>query len=456
MSDHINKIKEIFSQRETPPLCYLHSFGCQQNVSDGEKILGSLVKMGYGVTGDMSAADLIIYNTCAVRENAELKVYSLIGNLKKLKESKPDLIIGICGCMAQQEKNVENIKKSYRHVDFIFGTFAFVELPRLLYEVLSERKRAVDITEYGGEIPENVRAYRTDRIKASVPVMYGCNNFCSYCIVPYVRGRERSRKPEAVLDEVRELAEAGYKEIMLLGQNVNSYGKNLDVPVSFAELLREINKIDGDFKIRFMSSHPKDATTELIDAVAECDKVCKHMHLPLQSGSDRILEAMNRRYTAEKYLKIVDYARSIMPDFSFSTDIIVGFPNETCEDFQQTLDVIRRVRFDNIFSFIYSKRTGTRAAEMADNTSDEDKSRWMRELLEVQRDITGSGFKRFVGRTLTVLFDAESKTEGCCSGKSDEFIIVEAKADTSVIGQRKQVRITKAFNWALQGEIIDK
>lgn len=455
MSDYVNKVREIFSRRETPPLCFLHSFGCQQNVSDGEKILGSLVKMGYGVTEDMSAADLIIYNTCAVRENAELKVYSLIGNLKRLKESNPDLIIGVCGCMAQQEKTVEIIKKSYRHVDIIFGTFAFGELPRLLYEVLAERKKAVDITEYGGEIPENVRAYRTDRIKASVPIMYGCNNFCSYCIVPYVRGRERSRKPEAVLNEVRELAEAGYKEIMLLGQNVNSYGKNLENPVSFAELLREIDKIEGDFKVRFMSSHPKDATAELIDAIIECGKVCKHLHLPLQSGSDSILEAMNRRYTAEKYLEIIDYARSKIPDFSFSTDIIVGFPNETEEDFRKTLDIVRRVRYDNIFSFIYSKRTGTKAAEIEDKTSDEDKGRRMRELLEIQREITDSGFKRFVGRTLTVLFDSESKTEGYVSGKSDEFIIVEAKADKSVIGQRKQVKITKAFNWALQGEITE-
>lgn len=455
MSDYINKIREIFSRRETPPLCFLHSFGCQQNVSDGEKILGSLVKLGYGVTDDMSAADLIIYNTCAVRENAELKVYSLIGNLKKLKENNPDLIIGICGCMAQEEKTVENIKKSYRHVDLIFGTFAVQELPRLLYEVLAEKKRAVDINEYGGEISENACAYRTNKIKASVPIMYGCNNFCSYCIVPYVRGRERSRKPEAVLNEVRALANAGYKEIILLGQNVNSYGKNLDVPISFADLLREINKIDGDFKIRFMSSHPKDATDELIDAISECDKVCKHLHLPLQSGSDRILAAMNRNYTAEKYLRTVDYARSIMPDFSLSTDIIVGFPNETYEDFQLTLDMIKKVRFDNIFSFIYSKRTGTKAAEFEDKTSDEDKSRWMRELLEVQREITDSGFKRFVGRTLTVLFDSESKTDGYCLGKSDEFIIVEAIADKSVIGQRKQVKITKAFNWALQGEIVD-
>lgn len=454
MSDYINKIKEIFSSRETPPLCFLHSFGCRQNVSDGEKLLGTLCEMGYGVTEDISAADLILYNTCAVRENAELKVYSLIGNLKRLKERNPDLIIGVCGCMAQQRKTVENIRKSYRHVDLIFGTFAAGELPRLLYTVLTERKPIVDITEYGGGITETEAVYRTDRIKADVPIMYGCDNFCSYCIVPYVRGRERSREPEAVLEEVRRLADGGCKEIMLLGQNVNSYGKGLVKPFSFTDLLWEIDRIDGDFKVRFMSSHPKDAGRELIDAIIGCEKVCKHLHLPLQSGSDRILAAMNRRYTAEKYLETIDYARSKIPDFSFSTDIIVGFPGETEEDFRQTLEILKRVKYDNIFSFIYSKRTGTKAADMEDGTPDEEKSRRMQELLALQREITDNGFKRFVGRTLTVLFDGESKTEGYCSGKSDEFIIVEAKADKAVIGQRKQVKITKAFNWALQGEII--
>ncbi|MCH5192724.1 MAG: tRNA (N6-isopentenyl adenosine(37)-C2)-methylthiotransferase MiaB [Oscillospiraceae bacterium] len=447
-------IKKAFSGREAPPLCYLHSFGCQQNVSDGEKILGVLCDMGYGVTEDMENADLIIYNTCAVREGAELKVYSLVGNLKKLKENNPELIIGLCGCMAQQEKTVEKIRKSYRHVDLIFGTYALKELPRLLYTVLTEKKPVSDITEYDGVIPEDVTSVRKDSIKASVPIMYGCDNFCSYCIVPYVRGRERSREPGAVLNEVRQLAEAGYKEIMLLGQNVNSYGKKLSEPVTFAELLREIDKIEGDFRIRFMSSHPKDATKELIDAVIDCDKVCKHLHLPLQSGSDRILEAMNRRYTAEKYMEIVDYARSRIPDFSFSTDIIVGFPNETEEDFQDTLDILKKVEYDNIFSFIYSIRSGTKAALIEDKISDEEKSGRMRRLLELQREITDRRFKRFIGRTLDVLFDGESNKEGFCSGKSDEFIIVEAKADPSVIGQRKQVRITNAFNWALQGELL--
>lgn len=455
MTEYKDKVQKILSAKEAPPLCYLHSFGCQQNVSDGEKILGLLMEMGYGTTSDISSADLIIYNTCAVRENAELKIYGLIGNLKHMKEQNPDLIIGICGCMAQQEQVVEKIKKTYKQVDLIFGTFALNELPRLLYNVLTERKTAVDITEYSGEISENIKAVRSGSFKAGVPIMYGCNNFCSYCIVPYVRGRERSRQPEAILNEVKELADAGYKEIMLLGQNVNSYGKTLEKPVSFSELLRMINDIDGDFKIRFMSPHPKDATNELIDTIIECDKVCKHLHLPLQSGSNRILEAMNRRYTVEKYMEIVDYARSIIPDFSFSTDIIVGFPNETYEDFKDTLDVMKKVKYDNIFSFIYSKRTGTKAALIDDKTSDEDKGKWMRELLELQREISTDFFKRFEGRTLEVLFESESKNEGWYSGKSDEFIIVEAKSDCPLIGQRKKVKITKAFNWALQGEIIN-
>ena len=446
-------VRELVSSRENPPLCFIHSFGCQQNVSDGEKILGLLCEMGYGVTEDLTSADLIIYNTCAVREGAELKVYSLVGNLKKLKERNSELIICLCGCMAQQEKTVEKIRKSYPYVDMVFGTFALQELPRLLYKALTERRLAVDITEYEGKFPEEIRPVRLGNIRAGVPVMYGCDNFCSYCIVPYVRGRERSRSPEAILAEVRELAESGYKEIMLLGQNVNSYGKNLDEPVSFSELLRRINEIDGDFKVRFMSPHPKDATREFIDTIMECDKVCKHLHLPLQSGSNSILKAMNRRYTAEKYLEIVDYARSRIPDFSISTDIIVGFPNETAEDFADTMKMVKQVKYDNIFSFIYSKRTGTKAAQMEDAVSDEEKRARMKELLDVQREIASEGFRRFVGRTLTVLFESDGG-EGMCSGKSDEFIIVEAKADPDLIGSRKQVKITKAFNWALQGEIL--
>jgi tRNA-2-methylthio-N6-dimethylallyladenosine synthase len=285
--------------------------------------------------------------------------------------------------------------------------------------------------------------------------MYGCNNFCSYCIVPYVRGREKSREPEDIINEITKLADNGYKEIMLLGQNVDSYGKNLENPINFAELLRRINEINGDFKIRFMSPHPKDCTKELIDTIFDCDKVCKHLHLPLQSGSNEILKKMNRKYTAEQYMDIVSYIRERSPDFSLTTDIIVGFPNETYEDFLKTKEIVEKVKYDNIYSFIYSKRTGTKAAEIQDNTSDEDKSRWMTELLQTQREISTEHYKRFIGRTMEVLFDAESRHDGMLSGKSDEFIIVEAPCtDKSIIGQRKKVKITKAFNWALNGEII--
>jgi tRNA-2-methylthio-N6-dimethylallyladenosine synthase len=453
--DYADKVKSINLKRETPPLCYVHSFGCQQNVSDGEKITGLLADMGYGVTGDLRSADIIIYNTCAVRENAEMKVFGCVGELKHLKEQKPELIIGLCGCMMQQKHIAEKLQKTYKQVDIIFGTFALDEFPKLLFEVLTNRKRVCEINEKYTDFHEEYNVIRSSNFKASVPIMNGCNNFCSYCIVPYVRGRERSRSSSSVLNEIKQLAESGYKEIMLLGQNVNSYGRGLDENITFPQLLRKINDIDGNFKIRFMSSHPKDATKELIDTIIECDKVCKHLHLPLQSGSNRILEAMNRHYTAEQYMEIINYARSRIPDFSFTTDIIVGFPNETNEDFMQTMQIIKQVKYDNIYSFIYSKREGTKAAELEDFTSCDDKGRRMRELLKVQREISTEHYKRFIGKKLSVLFDAESKSDGYISGKSDEFIIVESKADKSIIGQRKTVSISKTFNWALQGEIID-
>lgn len=454
MNLYIDKVRAFRSEKEKIPLCYVHSFGCQQNVSDGEKIMGLLSEMGYGVTTEIDSADLIIYNTCAVRENAEQRVYGMIGELKHMKERKPELIIGLCGCMAQEEKTVEKIRRTYKQVDLIFGTHALSELPRLLYEVLNERKFVYDTDEYDVSSSE-IEPVRSCSFKASVPIMYGCNNFCSYCIVPYVRGREKSRAAEDIIAEVKKLAKNGCKEIMLLGQNVNSYGKNLETPVSFAELLRSLNDIEGDFKIRFMSPHPKDMTKDVIDAVFECDKVCKHIHLPLQSGSNEILHKMNRRYTVEQYMDIVSYIRSKSADFSLTTDIIVGFPNETYKDFLQTLKVVEEVKYDNIYSFIYSKRTGTKAAEIEDNTSDADKSKWMTELLQTQRRVSTEHYKRFVGRTLDVLFDAESRHEGLLTGKSDEFIIVEAPcSDKSIIGQHRKVKITKAYNWALHGEII--
>ena len=454
MKYYIDKIREIITKQDTPPLCFVHSFGCQQNVSDGEKIIGLLSEIGYGVTTNADDADIIIYNTCAVRENAEQRVYGMIGELKHIKAKKPEIIIGICGCMAQEEKTTKRIKESYKQVDLVFGTHALSELPRLLYEVYSEREFVSDISEYGFTECE-YKPVRSSWFKASVPIMYGCNNFCSYCIVPYVRGREVSRAPDAIIDEIKQLAADGYKEIMLLGQNVNSYGKNLDTPVNFSQLLKMINAVEGDFKIRFMSPHPKDMSYELIDTIFECDKVCKHIHLPLQSGSNTILEEMNRHYTVEKYMDIVSYIRNKNPEFSITTDIIVGFPNETYEDFLKTKEVVEKVKYDNIYSFIYSKRTGTKAAEIIDMTSEEDKGHWMTELLQVQREISTEHYKRFIGKTMDVLFDAKGKHEGIYTGKSDEFIIVEAACDdSSIIGQRKRVKITKAYNWALYGEII--
>lgn len=451
--NYIKEVRNIFSEREAPPLCCVHSYGCQQNVSDGEKLLGQLSLMGCGVTDDMTAADIIILNTCAVRENAELKVYGNIGELKRLKEQKPDMIIAVGGCMGQEPKTAEKIKKSYRHVDIVFGTFAAKELPRLIYEALTQRRLIVDTAERNTECFEDIPAVRNEKYKAGVSIMYGCNNFCSYCIVPYVRGRERSREPEKIIEEIKRLADGGCKEIMLLGQNVNSYGRGLDEKIDFPELLRRIDSIDGDFRVRFMSPHPKDATNEFFDVIAESKKICRSVHLPLQSGSDRILKEMNRRYTVQKYMDMVSYARKVMPELSISTDIIVGFPNETYDDFLQTLDVVKAVKYDNIFSFIYSKRTGTKAADIIDHTSEEDKGKWFRELLAVQREISEEHYKRFMGAEFDVLFDGTYKEE-FISGKSGEFIITLVKGSPDLIGTMRKVRVTKTHNWAVEGELI--
>ena len=435
---------------------YVRSFGCQLNVSDGEKIQGLLKKMGYTFTEDEHEADLIILNTCAVRENAEDRVYGIVGSMKKLKELRPSLIIGIAGCMTAQSHVAEKIKKSYPQVDFVMGTSAINALPELLLDTLKGAGFSADITEYD-DFSETVEQVRGSSFKASVPIMFGCNNFCTYCIVPYVRGRERSRRPGDIIGEVRQLVSEGYKEIMLLGQNVNSYGKDLGGEMSFPQLLRELNEIEGDFWIRFMSSHPKDASRELIDAVFDCEKAAKHLHLPVQSGSSRVLERMNRRYTIEDYLEIVGYIRGRDPVFSLTTDIIVGFPDETEEDFFETLRLIKNVRYDNLYSFIYSKRSGTRAAEMPDSTSEEEKGRRMRKLLEVQREVSTEHYKRFIGKTMRVLAeDVSKKKEGWLTGKSSEFIIVEFEGASSLIGQFVDVEITGAMNWAVTGKIAER
>ena len=438
---------DYFEKNGHKPYAYVYSYGCQQNVSDGEKLKGQLSLIGYDFTDDTEQAQLIILNTCAVRENAENTVYGAVGGLKHLKERNPELIIGICGCMAQLEHVAKKVKESYRQVDLVFGTFAYNELYRMLYTVIKDRKRVFELSENVTDINEDFVQIRDSKIKAFVPIMYGCNNFCTYCIVPYVRGRERSRKPEAVINEVKKLIDEGYKEITLLGQNVNSYS------YGFPALLKEIDKLDGEFWVRFMSSHPKDASNELIDTIIESKHICKHLHLPVQAGSDRVLKAMNRRYTVSDYLKIIDYARAKKPDFSFTTDLIVGFPGETEEEFIMTKDIIRRVGYDNIYSFVYSKRSGTPAAKMPDDTDDKTKGLRLRELLLEQRENIDKLFSRFLDKEITVLVEGQGR-QMSLTGKNTENIIVEFDGDESLIGSFVKVKINKTANWALFGELV--
>ncbi len=450
----VQEVHRWVSERPDPPLAYLHSFGCQLNVADGEKLSGILQQMGYGFTEDIAQASLILYNTCAVRENAEDRVFGTLGSIKRLKRETPSLIICVTGCMTAQQHVADKIRESYRHVDIVLGTSAVSRLPQMLYAHMHGQRYAEDIEIYT-DIPEGQLSVRESTFKASVPIMFGCNNFCTYCIVPYVRGRERSRRPEHIIAEVRELVQNGYKEIMLLGQNVNSYGKDLENGMDFPTLLRELDKIEGEFWIRFMSSHPKDATPEMMDAILECEHLAKHLHLPVQCGSDAILERMNRRYTVEKYLEKVRYIRSREPAFSLTTDLIVGFPDESAEDFVGTLALMREVRYDNVYSFIYSKRTGTKAAVMPDSTPDEEKSERMQRLLALQRNISVENNQRFLGRTLRVLVDGESrKRPGMLTGRSSENMLVEFAGNPELIGTFVTVTITETHNGLVTGEII--
>ena len=387
---------------------YTHTFGCQQNEADTERIRGMLHEMGYCMTDRPEDADFILYNTCAVREHAEDRAFGNIGALSHLKKQRPDVVIALCGCMAQQEKNVEKIKKSYPQVSLMFGTHALWRFPSLLYRVLNEKKRVFDI---GGEddIAEGLPVLRAQGPKAWLSIMYGCNNFCTYCIVPYVRGRERSRRPEEIEKELRDLVAAGYKEITLLGQNVNSYGKDLGLDIDFADLLRRLNAVPGDFWLRFMTSHPKDASPRLFDAMAQCEKVAKQLHLPFQSGSDEILRRMNRRYTADEYRALIADARAKMPDITLSSDIIVGFPGETEEDFEQTLQLVEDVRFDLLFTFLYSPRSGTPAASYEDNATPQEKQQRFERLLKAQDAIVAERQAVYQGKTVRLLVDGTAK-----------------------------------------------
>lgn len=447
-------IRAVLADFPHPPRALVQSFGCQLNFCDGEKYKGILADLGYELTEDPEQADVILYNACAVRAHAESRVIGRLGALKPLKERNPRLVIGLCGCMAEEDEVRALLRRSYPYVSLVLGAGAMERLPLALLAAYQGQKHTEEGLGFSGLPDESLPTVRDGAFQASVPVMYGCNNFCTYCIVPYVRGRERSRTPEAIENEVRELVRAGCREILLLGQNVNSYGRGLSEEISFPALLRRLDAIDGDYFIRFMSSHPKDATEELIDTMLASRHIEHHLHLPVQSGSDAVLKAMNRHYTAEKYLSLIDYARSKSADFAFSSDLIVGFPTETDADFQQTLSLIRRVRYDNLYTFIYSPRSGTPAAEMEQVSTEEEISGRMRVLLETQREITERCNQDFIGRETVMLAEKYDAEKGMLTGRTRACRNAAVKGHPELVGQFVRVRITGAKSWALTGEAV--
>ena len=437
------------------PMAYVRTYGCQQNVVDGEKIKGLLSEMGFSFAETPEEADFILFNTCAVREHAQDRVFGNVGALKNIKRRHPGTIIAVCGCMTEQEHVAERFKKSYPFVNIVFGTHVIHRLPEMLYTTLTDSKRVFLRGREGEEVLEGIPTRRDGTSRAWVTVMLGCDNFCSYCIVPYVRGREKSRRPEEIVKECRQLIEAGYKEITLLGQNVNSYGKGLEEPVNFAELLRRIDAIPGDYRIRFMTSHPKDASRELFDVMAHSQHIPHYIHLPFQSGNDRVLREMNRRYNREQYLELIRYARSVMPDISFTSDVIVGFPGETYEEFQDTLSLIREVGFTSLFTFIYSPREGTRAAKMPDPVSREEKTQWFAELLKVQEEVAAQRSAAMVGQTYRVLVEERNEKSGLLSGRTASSVVIDFPGGEELIGQYAQVKVTAARSWMLSGELAE-
>ncbi len=434
---------------------FIMTLGCQQNEADSERLAGMAEDMGYAITNDPNKAYLILVNTCAIREHAEKRALSIVGQYKHIKAKRKELIIGMCGCMVVQDHRIQEIKMRYPYVDILFGTSSIHRLPELLYEKMSKGKRILrpDETEY--LVAEGLPTKRESNYRAWVSVMYGCNNFCSYCIVPYVRGRERSRSKDEIIKEVSDLVSAGYKDITLLGQNVNSYGKDTGEGCDFADLLCELDKIEGDHLIRFMTSHPKDATRKLIDVMAASKHVARQFHLPMQSGSDDVLRAMNRRYDIERYMGIVDYIREKMPDATITSDIIVGFPRETEEDFECTLNALKRARFDMIFSFIYSPRKGTPAAEMEGQIPESTKKERFERLLCTQNEISLESNKPLVGRVMRVLCDGRSKNnESVFSGRTEGGKIVFFDGEDLLTGKYVNIEIERADTFALYGKII--
>ena len=438
------------------PLAFVDTYGCQQNEADSEAIRGYIELMGFGFTEDENEAELIVVNTCAVRGHAEMRVLGNVGALVHAKARNPRLIVAVCGCMVQQPHMAEKIRKSFRVVDLCFGPHELWRFPELYERALRRRGRVFETSPCEGVVAEGLPVHRQGSVKAWLSIMYGCNNFCTYCIVPYVRGRERSRRPEDVVAEARRLVEAGYRDMTLLGQNVNSYGKDLGTDVDFADIIREINAIPGDFLIRFMTSHPRDATEKLFRTMAECEKCAKHIHLPVQSGSSRVLKAMNRHYDREKYLSLVDMARSYMPDIVLTTDIIVGFPGETAEDFEETMTLVERVRYDAMFTFIFSPREGTPAAAMPDPVSREEKQAWFDRLIETANTISGEKHREYIGRQLRVLVDGETgRGEYNLSARTNGGRLVHLKGSPELVGRFIEAEITDGNTWALYGVPAD-
>ena len=445
------KIHAYWAEQNITPKAYVETYGCQQNEADSERIRGMLSESGYAIVNEAEGADVVVMNTCAIREHAEQRVFGNLGALTHTKRRHPRQKIFLCGCMAGEPTVSERIKKSFPHVSGVFSTHHLWEFPSLLWQVLTTKKRAFAVEDEAGSIAEGLPVVRSNNLKNWVSIMYGCNNFCTYCIVPYVRGRERSRLPEDVLAECRELIESGCREITLLGQNVNSYGKDLGLGVDFADLLAQIAQLPGDFLIRFMTSHPRDASKKLFDTMAKYPKIAKQLHLPFQSGSSRVLKAMNRHYDREQYLELVKYAKSVMPELVLTSDVIVGFPGETAEEFEETLTLIEEVRYDSLFTFIFSPRIGTPAAKMEDPTPKAEKNERFDRLCDLQNKISEQIHEGYVGKTFRCLVDGTDKD--MLTARTEGGRLVRFAGCESLIGTYQNLKITGSNTWSLTGEL---
>ena len=450
---YCDAVAALWARHGITPVAYVETYGCQQNEADSEKLRGYLAQCGYAIGSQAEGADVVIMNTCAIREHAEQRVFGNLGALTHTKRRHPGQKIFLCGCMAGEEKVSKRVKESYPHVDGVFSTHHLWQFPEILYDVLTKPGRVFYVQEEPGSIAEGIPQVRDSGLKAWVSIMYGCNNFCTYCIVPYVRGRERSRRPECILEECRGLIENGAKEITLLGQNVNSYGKDLGQGVDFADLLAQIAQLPGEFLVRFMTSHPRDASPKLFDTMARYPKIAKQLHLPFQSGSSRVLKAMNRHYDRETYLEKVNYAKSVMPELVLTSDVIVGFPGETEEEFEQTVSLIQQVHYDSLFTFIFSPRTGTPAASMDDPTPKAEKNRRFDRLCAVQNAISEQTHRGYIGKVMRCLVDGRDGDN--LTARTEGGRLVRFPGDDSLIGSFRQIEITGATTWSLVGTLAE-